>query len=79
MPWCISDGGIIASGLGYNGYDVTHQKHKFDRIINVHILGVELGLSPSVMMQVRITILTFMLHYIALEPLNPFMAEALHF
>jgi hypothetical protein len=52
-PWKISDGGIIASGLGYNGQDVKTKEHKFDRIFNINIRGVELESSPSIMMQVR--------------------------
>ena len=50
--WCIIDGAIIASGLGYNGKDPETGEHRFDRILNVNILGVELGNSPTYMILV---------------------------
>lgn len=48
-PWCITDGAVIASGLGYNGKDEKTGKDKFDRIISIYILEVEFGLSPNSM------------------------------
>lgn len=53
-PWCIVDGGIIASGLGYNGKDPETGEQRFDRVLNVIISGVELGLSPTIMILVTI-------------------------
>lgn len=51
--WCVTDGSIIASGLGYNGKDAKTGKHKFDKIVSIRILEIELGTSPQIMMQVR--------------------------
>ena len=50
--WCITDGSMIASGLGYNGQDPVTKEHKFDRIVSIVISEVELGLSPNIMIQV---------------------------
>lgn len=36
---------MIATGLGYNGQD-KEGNHKFDKVININISGVELELSP---------------------------------
>ena len=41
QAWCVTDGSIIASGIGYDGLD-----KQFDKITSVRILEVELGLSP---------------------------------
>lgn len=49
--WCITDGSIIASGLGYNGEDPKTKKPLFDRIYSINIADVELGLSPNLMIQ----------------------------
>ncbi len=49
--WCITDGGIIASGLGYAGKDKKTGKDSFNHIYSIKILEVELGLSPQIMMQ----------------------------
>lgn len=53
--WCITDGSIIMSGLGYNGKDSKTGKEKFDRIVSIDILAVELGISPNTMIQVNLT------------------------
>jgi hypothetical protein len=53
VPWCIIDGGIIASGLGYNGKDPETGENRFNKILNVHIKEVELGNSPTYMILVR--------------------------
>ena len=45
VPWCITDGATIASGLGYNGKDQKTGRDLWDRVVNVYILEVELGLS----------------------------------
>ncbi len=52
VGWCITDSSMIASGLGYNGKDPKTGEHRFDRIVSVHIMEVELGLSPTIMIQV---------------------------
>ena len=39
-PFCISNGAIIASGLGYNGIDKSGS-HKWDKIVAIYIMGVE--------------------------------------
>jgi len=44
--WCITDSAVMASGLGYNGKDAKTGAHRFDRIVSINILEVELGLSP---------------------------------
>lgn len=44
--WCITDGAIIASGLGYEGKDPKSGKESFDRIYSIKISNVELELSP---------------------------------
>ena len=49
--WCITDGQIIASGLGYAGKDAKTGEEKFKKIYSIVILDVELGLSPQIMMQ----------------------------
>ena len=54
--WCITDGGIIACGLGYNGKDEKTSEHRFDRIVSIMILGVELGTSPNFMIQVNLSL-----------------------
>ena len=56
VPWCITDGGIISSGLGYNGKDPKTGQHHFNRVLNVQILDVELGNSPTYMILVSPTI-----------------------
>jgi lysophospholipid acyltransferase len=48
--WCITDGGIIASGLGYGGKN-KEGKDVFDHIYSIKILSVELELSPQIMIQ----------------------------
>ena len=48
--WCITDGAIIASGLGYAGKD-KEGKDQFNAIYSIRIRDVELGLSPQIMMQ----------------------------
>ncbi len=47
--WCITDGQIVASGLGYAGKGKDGVE-KFDKIYSTVILDVELGLSPQIMM-----------------------------
>lgn len=49
--WCITDGSIIASGLGYAGKDKKTGKDRFDHIYSIKITEVEFGLSPQIMMQ----------------------------
>ena len=49
--WGITDGAIIASGLGYSGIDKATGEHKFNQIYSVNISAVELELSPQIMMQ----------------------------
>jgi len=44
--WCITDGQVIASGLGYAGKDAKTGEEKFNKIYSIIILDVELGLSP---------------------------------
>lgn len=46
VPWCITDGSIIASGLGYDGADEKTGAHKWYRIYSIRIAGVELEVSP---------------------------------
>jgi hypothetical protein len=46
VPWCITDGSVIASGLGYNGKNPKTGKEDFYRIYSIDMLGVELGVSP---------------------------------
>lgn len=48
--WCITDGAIIASGLGYAGKDKNGEE-QFNEIYSIRIRDVELGLSPQIMMQ----------------------------
>lgn len=50
VGWCITDASVIASGLGYNGQDPKTGEPKFNKITSVHILEVELGLSPQIML-----------------------------
>jgi hypothetical protein len=52
VPWCITDGTMMAFGIGYNGRDEKTKEHKFDRIISIYILEIEFGLSPVQMMVV---------------------------
>lgn len=47
--WCITDGSVIASGLGYAGKDEKTGEDKFDQIYSINILPVETGLSPTIM------------------------------
>lgn len=51
-PWCITDGAVIASGLGYGGTDPTTKKPIWDYITSIRIREVELGVSPNTMMTV---------------------------
>lgn len=48
-PWCVTDGGMIACGLGYNGYDEKKKKHLFDRLVSIDIIGLETATSVTVM------------------------------
>ena len=59
VPWCLTDGSVIASGLGYNGYDKETKKHKFDRIYSIAILEVEMGLTSNSMVIVRTDLIIF--------------------
>jgi len=72
--WCIVDGAVIASGLAYAGKDSKTGVEKFNKIYGIKISGVELELSPQIMMTVSCTC---SLEIIALEPPNPHLAEAL--
>ena len=49
--WCLTDCSSISCGLGYNGKDEKTGKHKWDRIVGVNILEVELGLTPNEMVK----------------------------
>lgn len=42
---------MIISGIGYNGQDKTTKEHRWDRIISINILDLELGNSPNIMIQ----------------------------
>jgi hypothetical protein len=44
--WSITDGAVIASGLGYSGKDKKTGEDTFTQIISINIFDVELGLSP---------------------------------
>jgi len=44
--WCITDGAVIASGLGYSGKDAKTGKEKFNHIYSIKISEVECGVSP---------------------------------
>jgi hypothetical protein len=44
--WCLTDGQIIGSGLGYAGKDEKTGEEKFDKIYSIRVLDVEFGLSP---------------------------------
>ena len=48
--WCLTDGQIIASGLGYAGKNEKTGEEMFDKIYSIRIMDVELGLSPQTMM-----------------------------
>lgn len=43
--WCVTDGAIIMSGLGYAGKN-KEGKESFDHIYSIRIRDVELGVSP---------------------------------
>ena len=49
--WNITDGGMIASGIGYSGKDPKTGEEKFDQIYSIKVTDVEFGLSPQIMMQ----------------------------
>ena len=51
-PWCVTDGAVIASGLGYGGVDASTKKPIWDYISSIRIREIELGSSPNIMMQV---------------------------
>jgi hypothetical protein len=44
--WCLTDGQMIASGLGYAGKNEKTGEEMFDKIYSIRIMDVELGLSP---------------------------------
>jgi lysophospholipid acyltransferase len=48
--WCLTDGQIIASGLGYAGKGEKTGEEKFDKIYSIRVIDVEFGLSPQTMM-----------------------------
>lgn len=73
VPWCITDASVIACGLGYNGKDKTTNKNKYDRILSIYILEVELGTSASNMFIVLSCIVTI----IVLESHDSSVVEAL--
>jgi hypothetical protein len=73
VPWHITTGTVIASGLGYNGKD-KHGGDDFDRIYSIDTFGVELGNSSAAMMVVR---LSNCLDLIVVESHDPLVAEAL--
>ena len=75
VPWCITDGSVIASGLGYNGLDLHTKKHRWDRIISIRIFNVEFGISPAAMMIVLF--LTILSCDIGLESHGSYMVETL--
>lgn len=47
--WCITDGSIIMSGLGYAGKSKDTGKEKWNHIYSIRIRDVELGPSPNIM------------------------------
>jgi hypothetical protein len=49
-PWCITDGAMIASGIGYGGVNPTTKEPIWDYITSIRIREVELGTSPNTMM-----------------------------
>jgi hypothetical protein len=49
-PWCLTDSAMIACGISYDGEDEKTKSPKFYKIVQVHILEVELGTSPATMM-----------------------------
>jgi len=72
--WCITDGSVIASGLGYGGQDPKTKHHRFDHIYSINIYEVEFGLSPQIMMQVDYIVI---LYTLVLEPYDSLMAQVL--
>lgn len=40
--WCLAQGGLVSTGLTYNGIDKKTNKHAYNRIENCHPLKVEL-------------------------------------
>ncbi len=48
--WSLTDGQVIASGLGYAGKDKKTGEENFDKIYSIRVLDVEFGLSPMIMM-----------------------------
>lgn len=73
--WCITDGAVMASGLGYAGKDPKTGEEKFDRIYSIDIAGVELEQSPQIMIQVNI--LSFNTINLALESYDSPLAQIL--
>lgn len=49
IAWCITDGAMMACGLGYKGLD-KEGRPDFTRIMSIYILEIELGTSPATMM-----------------------------
>lgn len=47
-PWCLSDASMIACGLAYNGTEKG--QHKWDHIVNVYILELEVYSSSCIQM-----------------------------
>lgn len=47
-PWCFSDAAMIACGLSYNGTETG--KHRWDYIVNIYILDLEIYSSSCIQM-----------------------------
>ncbi|WCJ30626.1 MBOAT (membrane bound O-acyl transferase) family protein [Euphorbia peplus] len=64
--WSISEASIIISGLGFSGWtNTTPPKPKWDRAINVDVLGVELAKSSVELPLVwNIQVSTWLRHYV---------------
>ncbi|XWS20686.1 hypothetical protein CRYUN_Cryun31cG0124200 [Craigia yunnanensis] len=64
--WSISEAAIIISGLGFSGWtESSPPKPKWDRAMNVDILGVELAMSSVLLPLVwNIQVSTWLRHYV---------------
>lgn len=50
-PWCLTTGAIQASGFGYNGRDPKTYSHRWDKVIGVYWVELELGTGPIEMLR----------------------------
>ena len=63
---------MIACGLSYDGKDVKTGEQKFDKVISIRILEVELGNSPNTMIQHwNHMIHIWLKHYVYFRTLTP--------